>query len=123
MQHSSPPIFRTDTQRRLLVELLTGDDELQTLSDLARTLDVDPTTVMREIDRLCEAGLIEEHRVGRARTVRIQESNPYVPPLRQLLDVSGQEWARSAERPLHHGSRHESSRHDRRPLPSSRQRS
>ena len=72
MQNIDPlPVFRSDTQRRLLVELFFDQDERRTLSDLARALDVDPTTVMREVDRLSGSGLIIEERIGRARAVQI----------------------------------------------------
>ncbi len=122
MQHHEPlPIFRSDTQRRLLVELFFDQDERRTLSDLARALDVDPTTVMREIDRLTASGLINEERIGRARAVQINETSPYAAPLRQLLGIGLRrpESDSSEARPTH-GPR--SSRHDRRPLPSSRRR-
>ncbi len=117
----SLPVFRSDTQRRLLVELFFDQEERRTLSDLARALDVDPTTVMREIDRLAESGLINEERIGRARAVQINETSPYAAPLRQLLGIGLRraETDSSENRPSH-GPR--SGRHDRRPLPSSRQR-
>jgi DNA-binding transcriptional ArsR family regulator len=119
-----PPIFRTDTQRRLLVELLLQPNAPRTLSDLARALDVDPTTVMREVDRLADSGLIAERRVGRARTVAIDETSPYATPLRQLLNVSRRNQTQTSDRPVHHAAaRTEASRHDRRPLPSSRRQS
>ena len=125
VQNSEPlPVFRTETQRRLLVELFLESGGERTLSDLARALDVDPTTVMREIDRLIGSGLITERRIGRARAVAIDESNPYAAPLRQLLNVSRRpmETSTAADRRLGHGARIESGRHDRRPLPSSRRR-
>ena len=122
VQHRAPiPVFRSETQRRLLVELFFDQDKRRTLSDLARALDVDPTTVMREIDRLADSGLIVEERIGRARSVQIDESSPYAAPLRQLLGIGLRrpESDSSEDRPTH-GPR--GGRHDRRPLPSSRQR-
>lgn len=121
VQNRSPlQVFRSETQRRLLIELFFDRDERRTLSDLARALDVDPTTVMREIDRLADSGLIVEERVGRARSVQIDESSPYAAPLRQLLGIglARTESTTREERPAH-GPR--GGRHDRRPLPSSRQ--
>lgn len=117
-------MFRTETQRRLLVELFLENGGERTLSDLARALDVDPTTVMREIDRLLGSGLITERRIGRARAVAIDESNPYAAPLRQLLNVYRRpaEASAPADRRPGHSARIESGRHDRRPLPSSRRR-
>ncbi len=125
MQHFEPlPLFRTDTQRRLLVELFLESGARRTLSDLARAIDVDPTTVMREMDRLESSGLITERRVGRARVVEIDESSPYAAPLRQLLNVTRRpaEPTTPAERPFGHGGQKDGGRHDRRPLPSSRRR-
>ena len=122
MQNMQPlPVFRSDTQRRLLVELFFDQEERRTLSDLARALDVDPTTIMREIDRLAGSGLIAEERIGRARAVRIDETSPYAAPLRQLLGIGlgRTESATGIEHPTHYPR---SGRHDRRPLPSSRQR-
>lgn len=124
MQQRHPlPVFRSDTQRRLLIELFLTP-ERRTLSDLARALDVDPTTVMREVDRLASSGLINEQRVGRARAVQIDESNPYAAPLRQLLNVSLRpvESPAAGDRTAAHGGRADGGRHDRRPLPSSRRR-
>ncbi len=112
-------MFRSDTQRRLLVELFFDQDERRTLSDLARALEVDPTTVMREVDRLTDSGLIVEERVGRARTAQIDENSPYAAPLRQLLGI-GRRQEPAQDETAGHGPR--SGRHDRRPLPSSRQR-
>lgn len=117
----SLPIFRSDTQRRLLVELLFEQTERRTLSDLARAIDVDPTTVMREVDRLSDSGLILEERVGRARTVQIDETSPYAAPLRRLLGISRRPPGSTHDDPAAHD--HRSGRHERRPLPSSRQRS
>lgn len=112
-------VFRSDTQRRLLVELFFDQDERRTLSDLARALEVDPTTVMREIDRLSDSGLIIEERIGRARAVQIDETSPYAAPLRQLLGIGRRPAESGQEASVIHGPR--SGRHDRRPLPSSRQ--
>jgi biotin operon repressor len=121
MQNRGPlPIFRSDTQRRLLVELFFDEDDRRTLSDLARALEVDPTTVMREVDRLSDSGLIIEERVGRARTVRTDEASPYAAPLRQLLGIGPRQAESTQDEPAGHGIR--AGRHDRRPLPSSRQR-
>lgn len=117
------PILRTDTQRELLIELFFETDRPRTLSDLARAINVDQTTVMREVNRLLASGVVKEERVGRARTVAINEKSPFAAPLRQLIrvvyapldDDSSESFL--SERP--HTRRHA----DRRPLPSSRWRS
>ena len=117
-----PPIFRTDTQRRLLAELLFGDDEPRTLTDLARAVGVEQTTVMREANRLLDAGLITERRIGRARAIGIAEDSPFVGPLRQLFRAAGREPERGDGARRRHPTRTERVRHERRPLPSSRTR-
>lgn len=120
------PILRTATQKDLLIELFFVTDRPRTLSDLARAIDVDQTTVMREVNRLLESGVVAEQRVGRARTVTIDESSPFADPLRQLLRVVHRPPGPLGEDQPHRlGSRHaladtDRGRHERRPLPSSR---
>lgn len=124
MQNSSPflGIFRTKTQERLLVELFLQSDRPRTLSALARSLGVDQTTVMREANRLIDAGLVIEERVGRARTIAADERSPLAEPLRALLRLAhGSPEAERPHRPLRPGHRHRQPS-DRRPLPSMRRR-
>jgi len=80
-------ILRTETQRDLLTQLFFAADRRQTLSELARAIGVDQTTVMREANRLLRGEVLSEERVGRARTVEINESSPFAAPLRQLMRV------------------------------------
>lgn len=114
-----PPIFRTDTQRRLLAELLFDDNpEPRTLTDLARAVGVEQTTVMREANRLIEAGLLTERRIGRARTIEIDEKSPFAAPLRQLFRAADQHRESGSRTHSRHAQRPERTRHERRPLPS-----
>ncbi len=119
------PILRTDTQRELLIELFFETRAPRTLSDLARAIGVDQTTVMREVNRLLASGVVLEERVGRSRTVAINEASPFTGPLRQLIKVVYQPLDDTADDRLpafasRHGRYHSS--HERRPLPSSRRR-
>lgn len=82
------PILRTETQQELLIELFFATNRPRTLSDLARAIDVDQTTVMREVNRLLETGLIIEQRVGRSRTVAIDPNSPLASPMRQLMRLA-----------------------------------
>ncbi|MBK5268667.1 MAG: winged helix-turn-helix transcriptional regulator [Acidimicrobiia bacterium] len=122
------PILRTDTQRELLIELFFLTDRPRTLSNLATAIGVDQTTVMREVNRLLESGVVVEERVGRARTVEINESSPFTGPLRQLMRVVYQpigelsDGAHIVPGGRHGSSRAAGGRHERRPLPSSRRR-
>lgn len=122
------PILRTDTQRDLLIELFFLTDRPRTLSDLAKAIGVDQTTVMREVNRLLESGIVVEQKVGRARTVAINEASPFAGPLRQMIRVvyqpleDVQEAQHRSMRSRHAFPNVESSQHERRPLPSSRRR-
>lgn len=60
-------------------------DAEHTLSELARSLELDPATVQREAKRLEDAGLISSRRVGRARLVRANADSPFYPELASLL--------------------------------------
>lgn len=120
-------ILRTETQRDLLTHLCFLSDRAPTLSELARTIGVDQTTVMREVNRLLEGGILLEERVGRSRTVRINGASPFADPLRQLMRVAASDANSGSDQPEHrvifHGGPDRSEdRHDRRPLPSSRRR-
>ena len=113
------PLLRTETLKELLIELFFMSDKPRTLSDLARAIDVDQTTVMREVNRLLETGVVVEERVGRSRTIAIDEVSPIAGPLRRLVRLAYD--APDAEQtgrdegfvPLH------AERPERRPLPSS----
>ena len=119
-------ILRTETQRDLLAYLCFLSDRPPTLSELARSIGVDQTTVMREVNRLLDGEILTEERVGRSRTVRINEASPFAGPLRQLMRVAATDASPRSDQPEHRvifqgGSRTED-RLDRRPLPSSRRR-
>jgi len=128
MTGSILPILRTDTQRDLLIELFFLTDRPRTLSDLAKAIGVDQTTVMREVNRLLESGVVVEQKVGRARTVAINEASPFAGPLRQMIRVvyqpldAPQEAQRRLLRSRHAFPAAEPGQHERRPLPSSRRR-
>lgn len=82
------PLFRSDGQARLLVELfLSGADELN-LNELAQRAGLAYGTVHREVRRLLDAGLLSERRVGQARFVRPDPASPLTRPVRDLLLVS-----------------------------------
>ena len=90
MRTTAPPllaIFRSQLQGELLARVLLGDDR-PTISDLARDLGAPVATVHREVVRLEDAGLISTGRVGRARTVAADETNPAINPLRELVTIA-----------------------------------
>jgi len=90
MRTSAPPllpVFRSQLQGDLLARVLLNPARLS-ISDLARALGAPVPTVAREVERLAQAGLLSTTRLGRARLVGVQEDNPAVPPLRELVLIA-----------------------------------
>lgn len=115
------PILRTETLKELLMELFFNSEAPRTLTDLATAIDVSQTTVMREVNRLMETGVVTEERVGRSRTIAIDLTSPLAGPLRNLMSLArevpdGEGELDDAYVPRSHD------RPGRRPLPSSRTR-
>lgn len=82
------PLLRSDAQGDLLAELFLNPDDEFSLSDLTRIVGAHLATVHREIDRLVVAGLLHDHRVGRARMVRANIDHELAKPLAELLLLS-----------------------------------
>lgn len=81
------PVFRSESQSRLLANLLLGGDEL-TLNQLADRSSVPYATAHREVARLLDAGILTERTVGRARLLTANPHSPLVNPLRKILAVA-----------------------------------
>lgn len=79
--------FRSQAQGEILARVLLASDQL-TISDLARALDLPFATVQREVARLVEAGILRDHRVGRARQLSANTESPAYRPLRDLVMVA-----------------------------------
>ncbi|MDQ8707267.1 MarR family transcriptional regulator [Streptomyces sp. LHD-70] len=90
MKTSPPllPILRSHVQGELLALLYLNPAEEFTLGALAQELGVTPTSVMREADRLIEAGLLSGERVGRSRLIRARTDTPLYPPLAELIALT-----------------------------------
>ena len=82
------PIFRSRHQAELLARLLLHPDTEFTLSELVEHLDVPPTTLQREAQRLAQVELIRDRKVGRTRLYSANPTNPVTGPLTQLLMMS-----------------------------------
>jgi DNA-binding transcriptional ArsR family regulator len=82
------PILRSQHQAELLTVLLLHPDTEYSLSELSRKLSIPLTTAQREINRLSEAGLIIERRVGRTRVVSASRASRYTRPLTELLTLA-----------------------------------
>ena len=79
------PLFRSAGQARLLARLFIGDAEGVPLTTLAEQIEVAPSRVYEEAERLEAAGLIRSERVGNVRLLRPDEESPFYPELRGLL--------------------------------------
>ncbi|MFT7021373.1 MAG: putative nucleotidyltransferase [Rhodococcus sp. (in: high G+C Gram-positive bacteria)] len=82
------PIFRSQSQMRILGRVLLSPDVEYTLTDLASELGIALSTVSDEVRRLAEASLFETRSIGRARVVRANRANPATGHLAKLLEVS-----------------------------------
>jgi predicted nucleotidyltransferase len=79
------PIFRSDNQLRLLGQLFLHADKEQTIAELEAATRIPQQTVSREVDRLVQAGLLDDRRQGRMHFVKPNPANPYFPELSGLL--------------------------------------
>ncbi len=82
------PFLRSDAQARLLAALLLGPAEEASLTELAAAMGVTPSSAHREVDRLMDAGLLLERRVGRTRLLRFNPDYRHLEPLAQILAAS-----------------------------------
>ena len=90
MRSDSPavaPFLRSDSQARILAEILLTDRE-QTLSEIAHATHVALPTVQREVDRLTRAGITKGRKQGRNRLVSADSTYPLIGPLTQIIAAS-----------------------------------
>ena len=79
------PIFRSRGQGLLLARVFLHPEAPIPLAGLAREIGLDAATVLREVNRLEQAGLVVSERIGRARVVRPDERSPFYPELSALI--------------------------------------
>ena len=79
------PIFRSRLQGDLLARVLGEPGRRFTVTDLARVVDADVSTVTRELTRLVGAGLLVEEKVGRTRVVQANTASPFFSDLAALV--------------------------------------
>ena len=82
------PILRSQQQAELLTLLLLHPSTEYSITELSGRLGVPLTTVQREVNRLSEAGLILERRVGRTRVVSANPASRYTRPLTELVTLA-----------------------------------
>jgi DNA-binding transcriptional ArsR family regulator len=78
------PVLRSETQARLLAAVLLAPDREASIADLARETGSDPGNLHSEVERLVQAGILADRRVGRTRLLRAGDS-ALVGPLADLL--------------------------------------
>ena len=82
------PILRSQPQAELLTLLLLHPETEYSITELSVKLGAPLTTVQREVNRLSQAGLINERRVGRTRVLSANPAGRYTRPLTELLTVA-----------------------------------
>lgn len=81
------PILRSQVQGALALTYLDQESEFS-LTELARRSGASLKSVHYEVDRLVEAGLLADRRMGQMRLVRANMSTPLAGPLVDLLAVT-----------------------------------
>lgn len=85
MAPSLAPMLRSDTQGRLLARLLADPDREHNLTELVRWTGSSMPTVLREVERAEQAGIVSSRKTGPTRLVRADAGHPLYPPLRQIV--------------------------------------
>ncbi|MFI6586531.1 winged helix-turn-helix domain-containing protein [Embleya sp. NPDC050493] len=82
------PILRSRMQGELLALVLLHPEREYSITELATDVGVTPTAVLREVDRLTDAGILTDRKVGRSRLVKARTDTPLYRPLSELMSVS-----------------------------------
>jgi DNA-binding transcriptional ArsR family regulator len=82
------PILRSQQQAELLTLILLHPATGYSITELSDKLRVPMTTALREVNRLSEAGLVIERRVGRSRIISANPAGRYTRPLTELMTLA-----------------------------------
>jgi len=82
---SLAPLLRSDAQGLMLAELFIDPTKEHSLSALAQSSGTAVPTVMRDVNRLVEAGFAIDRRVGATRLVRANSQHPVFSAVRELV--------------------------------------
>ncbi|MET8414415.1 ArsR family transcriptional regulator [Streptomyces sp. NPDC005134] len=82
------PLLRSQLQGDLLALTLLHPEQEFTLTELAHELRASHTAVLREANRLIEAGILSDRRVGRTRMLTARTDTPLARPLTELIAAS-----------------------------------
>lgn len=91
MKSASPtllPLLRSRSQGDILAWIMLHPEERFSLTQVAEAVGVTPATVMREVDRLVDAGLVHVVRAGNQRLVQADTSTAIYRPLADLLALT-----------------------------------
>lgn len=79
------PLLRSRAHGELMAWLYLHPETEYSTVDMAKLVGISQATVSREADRLLDAGLIEERRLGRSRLIRAAANTILTRPLTDLL--------------------------------------
>lgn len=82
------PLLRSRAQGDIIAWIMLHPEHEASLTEIARATRTSSPTVMREVDRLADAGLVTESRRGNQRLVRAETENPVFGPLAALMAVT-----------------------------------
>jgi DNA-binding transcriptional ArsR family regulator len=82
------PLLRSRLEGELLAEILLHPDREFGASELAERYGASLPTVVRELDRLAESGVVRSRKVGRVRLVQADPSSRATAPLTQLAALT-----------------------------------
>ncbi len=82
------PLLRSRAQGDIIAWIVLHPEEEFSLVEIGRAVGVSGPTVMREVDRLAEAGLVRAVRRGNQRLVRAETGNVVFGPLAALMAVT-----------------------------------
>jgi hypothetical protein len=82
---SLAPLFRSNTQGRLLAAAFVAPDEEHSITALAQLAGTSLATALREIDRAQSTGVVVVRRVGNTRLVRANADHPLYESIRRLV--------------------------------------
>ncbi|MGL4174947.1 MAG: MarR family transcriptional regulator [Dermatophilaceae bacterium] len=82
------PLLRSRAQGDIIAWIVLHPDQEYSLAEIGRAVGVSGPTVMREVGRLAEAGLVREVRRGNQRLVRADTDNAVYAPLASLMSVT-----------------------------------
>lgn len=91
MKEAAPvllPLLRTRTQGEIITWIMLHPGVEHSLTEIASAVGTSTPTVMREVERLAESGLVSTRRRGNQRMVRVTTDNPVRRPLADLLMVT-----------------------------------